>query len=749
MNQVCNSHAADLRRRATSARSGFTLIELSVVLVVMSLVFVVILPAMQQVRQRESHERAAWRLQQIAAAMFQFHDAHGAYPGSFEPLQPVLDENLWTAIVNDQAVDGSNFRLRKLGDNEIALSTAVSNPMRITQRLSMTLRLEDAIVFQTSGEFPRILSTTDEEAAIEHAARMHQIMDGGLQAARCTGDFSQAEAQMQLAAAWQDVRARQNARDLLDQDNDGYISRSEVFDLPWDSIPIFGKCLADFIDFAEEALAFEEDEPDYFVRINESLRWHHALLDRLYGHVGELREAGGTTYKPLTTLLDHVGASLRTAQLPTAVRQVGKFEHTVKSFVLGRVVPEELGSPLLTTATLLDVALLAQLFAIPDPARPLENPVVLRVDWRAAGPGSLNDPFPNIVSALAYAAEQGFPAVEIAVRPGTYRGSLAITRHTRIRGDGDFNFNTYLIGRVENNGPFALELINLWLTSAPGVPGVISVNHADASTYLSNLLISDALGNAVHQRGGDFRCHRLTVDRTRAFSADLGVAMQFDGGVQVELKDVQMGANRAGALLLSGAGTRAYVNELDIYQTRANAYALDRIQEEVRGNLDYDPSVIQPGTCALDVRNGAYLEGEYVRLIDNEYVGLMVHSLGRAVLSNSRIASTSQVTQVRSDQNPFGHNVAVFDQGSLTMTLFTVSHAIVGFHLAGDIEIRLRGTDSVPSVISNCDAALALGEGLRPDFDLDELEQSVDFRNNTANVRATTLPTPGAVPSAP
>ena len=102
-------------------RLGFTLIELSVVLVVMSLLFAVILPAMQQVRHRESEARAALRLRQIAAAMFQFHAAHGNYPDSFGPLQPFLDEDLWTALVNDQAVDGSKFRGRPAGDGAIEL----------------------------------------------------------------------------------------------------------------------------------------------------------------------------------------------------------------------------------------------------------------------------------------------------------------------------------------------------------------------------------------------------------------------------------------------------------------------------------------------------------------------------------------------------------------------------------------------------------------------------------------------------
>jgi hypothetical protein len=320
----------------------------------------------------------------------------------------------------------------------------------------------------------------------------------------CAGQYDEAQTQTQLAAAWRDAGARRAAWELLDQNNDGAISRSEVFNFPWNSVPVFGGCIDEFFHLADETLKFEEDEPDYLVRVNQSLRWDHALLDRLFGQVDELRAAGAEqlTYVPLKVSLEQTGESLRNAELRTALKRLGTFERHLGAFVLGGKVPEDLANPLLTTATLLDVVLISQLFTIPDPARPLENPVVLRVDGSAAGPGSLSDPFPDIVSALDYAADNSFAAVEVVVRPGEYRGSLAITRHTRIRGDGDFNFNTYLIGRVENKGPFALELINLWLTSADGVPGMVNVNHADAATYLSNVLITNALGNAVHQRGG-------------------------------------------------------------------------------------------------------------------------------------------------------------------------------------------------------------------------------------------------------
>jgi prepilin-type N-terminal cleavage/methylation domain-containing protein len=740
------------RANVPRSRQGFTLFELSVVLVVLSLMFMVILPNLQAVRHRENYERAQWHVREIATACFQYYHDHGEYPDRFE-LQDYLEPELWTAIVNDQSVDGSKLGMTLLHADRIELFTVVDNPMRVVQTLAVTLDRDAALAFQRDGTFPPLVTATDESAALENATRMQEIVNAGMKAVKCAGDFTEIEAREQIDKAWNDRQSRQAARGLLDRNADGFIARDEIFDAEWDAIPFFGDCIQDFTDFSRVALAFEEDEPNYAAPAVHQGLWHHALLSRLFAQVNEMRATSDRrrALNQLTTSLDQTGASLRTAQLSGALEQMEVFQQQLSALVLARIVPEALGSPALTTADFFQAALVAKLFTIPDPSPHLENPVVLYVDWRGSPDpdttGTADDPFPSVVRALAHAEEKGFAAIEIVVRPGTYRGPLAITRHTRILSAEAINAPPLIMGKLVNEGPFALELLNLQLTSEDGVPGVIAVNHPAAWTYLVNVRIGDALGFAIHQTGGDFRCHNLAVNWTDAYSADVGIAIQFDGGVHVELNDVEMVGNRAGALLLSGDGTRARVNGLEITQTRANIYALQRIKDAAQGNpADFPPDRFQPGTCAVDVRNGAYLEGENLRIVGNEYVGLYVHARGRAVLHDCHISSTSHVTQVPQGSDSF--NVVVRDQGSLEMTSFTVSYAEIGLNLAGDIDVRFWGTEDAHSEISNCTVGFALSEGVTPDY-VQERLQHVDLRNLEKNVVALTLPVPGTVSPVP
>jgi hypothetical protein len=283
------------------------------------------------------------------------------------------------------------------------------------------------------------------------------------------------------------------------------------------------------------------------------------------------------------------------------------------------------------------------------------------------------------------------------------------------------------------------------LTSEGETPGVIRVDSPFAGTYLENVTINGALGFAIHQTGGRFACDGLGVNRTDAFSADVGVAVQFDGGADVELKNVNLFANDGGALLLAGPDTEARVTSLYITKTRANAFALEHIQEQIGENPDdIDPELIRPATFAVNVRNGAYLEGRYLSIIGNEYVGLFVHSDGRAVLSDTTISYTSHTTQLP-DQS-YAHNVVVLDGGSLTMSSFTLSHAQqIGLYLQGDIAVDLLSPEGSPSVISHCSVAVGLGEGV-PSGILEHVESSVSFKNNSRNLAAVNLPEPSILP---
>jgi hypothetical protein len=112
------------------------------------------------------------------------------------------------------------------------------------------------------------------------------------------------------------------------------------------------------------------------------------------------------------------------------------------------------------------------------------------------------------------------------------------------------------------------------------------------------------------------------------------------------------------------------------------------------------------------------------------------------VLSDTAVSDTSHTTQLP-DQN-YAHNVVVLDGGSLNMSVFTLSYATVGIYLEGDIELDLRSPEGLPSVISHCSVAVALGEGV-PSGILEHLEESVSFLNNSVNLRTVTLPAPSVV----
>lgn len=61
-------------------RSGFTLIELLIVIAIVGLLLALLLPAVQQARSAARSAQCRNNLKQIALAVTNFHDVHGAYP---------------------------------------------------------------------------------------------------------------------------------------------------------------------------------------------------------------------------------------------------------------------------------------------------------------------------------------------------------------------------------------------------------------------------------------------------------------------------------------------------------------------------------------------------------------------------------------------------------------------------------------------------------------------------------------------
>ena len=97
------------RRRTAAARSGFTLIELMVVVAIISALVAILLPAVQQARETARRTQCANNLKQVGLAIHNFYDARQKLPSSGRPpsastvragvfiyLLPYLDQKaLW------------------------------------------------------------------------------------------------------------------------------------------------------------------------------------------------------------------------------------------------------------------------------------------------------------------------------------------------------------------------------------------------------------------------------------------------------------------------------------------------------------------------------------------------------------------------------------------------------------------------------------------------------------------------------
>lgn len=84
-------------RMQQSPYRGFTLIELLTVTALIGVLVALLLPAVQQVRESARRTSCRNHLKNIAAALHNYHDTHGAFPFGFDQR-----ETLWSAMILPQ-----------------------------------------------------------------------------------------------------------------------------------------------------------------------------------------------------------------------------------------------------------------------------------------------------------------------------------------------------------------------------------------------------------------------------------------------------------------------------------------------------------------------------------------------------------------------------------------------------------------------------------------------------------------------
>jgi prepilin-type N-terminal cleavage/methylation domain-containing protein len=146
------------RLTASLRRTGFTLMELLVVLSIIALLAGLMLPAIQKARESANRTACSSNLKQIGLAMHLYHDAHKTLPPSFSKNGP--DATTWCVLILPFLEQGDLYRQWDLSKSYYDQADAVRQTPVATYFCPTRRSLTDAGM-STSGDQQYLTSDSD------------------------------------------------------------------------------------------------------------------------------------------------------------------------------------------------------------------------------------------------------------------------------------------------------------------------------------------------------------------------------------------------------------------------------------------------------------------------------------------------------------------------------------------------------------------------------------------------------------
>lgn len=360
----------------------------------------------------------------------------------------------------------------------------------------------------------------------------------------------------------------------------------------------------------------------------------------------------------------------------------------------------------------------------------------------AGGNGTVLQPFQKITTALHAATLRNQPVV-VKIITGIYREKLEISNHTSLygilkSGQPDHALGTILAGSVVNNGPFTVQIDHLRISNSES-PGALVVINNRAKTILNHVLIDRATRYGVYQKGGTLNADTASVIYISAGMItnterqnNIREVVSYGTGIFLSdvtgtLSDVELRSNVQG-LVAEGAGTRLQINTLISERHMVNVFLKDYV---VCNTFEFNN-----GLAGIEARNGANLQLQGIKILDNDFCGLSVHDGATVKGTDVTVLRTKNLFCAGNDERG-GINVSVRRGGAyLELTQFELGHGdLCGLQL---VQAKAKCTNG--KIHHH-----AIGVHVKeppPDFRYEDLMGGVIYQDNGRNLDAETLPVP-------